>query len=124
MNEVHRSAMRSDPARKAPACEEAPPVNLDDAGLVERHHAEWFLAERVVRGVEVHQDRDLTWIVHPGQAWRNAGIVEHVCQEATRSRARRIVLLASSEGQRLYSQRGFVEVARFGYWYRSFQRFR
>lgn len=278
--------MKCEQDRNGLACNEALQIDLDDAALVERHHAEWFVAERVVPDVEVHRDRDLTWIVHPGQAWRNAGImvrfgsesaerrldtvlaryqdhgrgmalwvspaatpsnlaallkarrlrcqkrfpamvraldrrgeqlaipsgleirrvvdgaefeatphpaigalttllrrrsldrlralvsdpsdrtrafvgwlkgkpvgaielflgsecaglhslsvleeyegrgigsalVEHVCKEAIRSRARKIVLLASSEGQRLYSQRGFVEVARFGYWYRSFQR--
>jgi hypothetical protein len=35
-----------------------------------------------------------------------------------------MVLLASAKGQRLYEQRGFSEVGRFGYWYRSFQRAR
>ena len=53
-----------------------------------------------------------------------SALIEHVCDEAIRSRARKIVLLASTEGQRVYSQREFVEVARFGYWYRSFQRSR
>lgn len=50
-------------------------VNTDQALLVERHHAEWFVAEGTVPGVEVHRDRDVTWIVHSGQAWRNAGIM-------------------------------------------------
>jgi GNAT superfamily N-acetyltransferase len=50
-------------------------VDLERAELVERHHAECFLAERVVPGAEVHEDRDLTWVVHAGQAWRNAGIM-------------------------------------------------
>jgi GNAT superfamily N-acetyltransferase len=50
------------------------PVDLEQSSLVEREHAEWFKAERVVPGVEVHEDRDVTWIVHSGQAWRNAGI--------------------------------------------------
>lgn len=49
--------------------------NLEHALLVERHHAEWFLAERVVPGAEIHRDRDVTWVVHSGQAWRNAGIM-------------------------------------------------
>jgi GNAT superfamily N-acetyltransferase len=43
--------------------------------LVERHHSEAFAAERVVPGVEVHEDRDITWVVHDGNAWRNAGIM-------------------------------------------------
>jgi GNAT superfamily N-acetyltransferase len=263
-------------------------VSLQQALLVERHHADWFVAEGLVPGAEVHRDRDITWVVHSGQAWRNAGImvrfaaasaerrldtllvryqqhgrgmalwispsatpgnlpellrarrlrcqtyfpamlrtladdvprravpgaleirpvvdvgeyesaphpaigpittplrrqaferlraltadpsgrtrafvawlkgrpigaielflgsesaglhaltvldgyqgsgigsalIEHVCQDAVRSGAKTIVLLASAEGQRLYEQRGFSEVARFGYWYRSFQRAR
>jgi hypothetical protein len=28
-----------------------------------------------VPGVEMHRDRDVVWIVHGGQAWRNAGIM-------------------------------------------------
>lgn len=268
------------------SCSQPGVVNLEDALLVERHHAEWFLAERVVPGAEVHRDRDVTWVVHSGQAWRNAGImvrfsaasaarrldtllaryqqhgrgmalwispaarpanlpellgarrlrcqkyfpamlrrligttsqraspvgldirpvrdlseyeklpypaigplttplrrvaferlrallsdpfrrtrafvawlegkpvgavemyfgsesagihglsvreeyegrgigsalIEHVCQDARGNHAKTIVLLATSAGQRLYERRGFTEVGRFGYWYRSFQR--
>ena len=54
-------------------CEPAPP-NPELALLVEQNHAEAFLAERVIPGVEAHHDRDVVWIVHSGQAWRNAGI--------------------------------------------------
>ena len=50
-------------------------VDLDQSLLVEQEHAESFVAERVVPGVEVHEDRDITWMVHSGQAWRNAGIM-------------------------------------------------
>ena len=50
-------------------------MDLTQSLLVERHHAESFLRERVVPGVEVHRDRDVVWIVHGGQAWRNAGIM-------------------------------------------------
>jgi GNAT superfamily N-acetyltransferase len=59
----------------APSCAAASPVDLEQSLLVERQHAEWFVAERVVPGVEVHQDHDITWIVHAGHAWRNAGIM-------------------------------------------------
>ena len=261
-------------------------MNVEAALLVERHHAEWFVAESVAPGAEVHRDRDVTWVVHSGQAWRNAGImvrfsassaerrldtllmryqqhgrgmalwispsatpenlpellrarrlrcqkyfpamvrtladavsrraspgaleirpvvdvaeyestphpsigpvttplrrlaverlralvadrsgrtrafvawlkgkpigaielflgsesaglhsltvldgyqgsgigsalIEHVCEDAVRSGATTMVLLASADGQRLYERRGFSEVGRFGYWYRSFQR--
>ena len=57
-----------------PPCASVAPVDLEQSSLVEREHAEWFKAEHVVPGVEVHEDRDITWIVHPGQTWRNAGI--------------------------------------------------
>jgi len=56
-------------------CAPAGPPDLTLAELVERHHREWFLAERVVPGAEVHDDTDCTWVVHAGQAWRNAGIM-------------------------------------------------
>jgi GNAT superfamily N-acetyltransferase len=59
----------------APCCSVVSPVDLEHSLLVERQHAEWFVAERAVPGVEVHEDRDITWIVHAGQAWRNAGIM-------------------------------------------------
>jgi len=59
-------------------------------------------------------------------AWRGRGIgtalVEHACSDAARSQAKTMVLLATTEGERVYRARGFLEVARFGYWYRSFQR--
>ena len=51
-----------------------------------------------------------------------SALIEHACEEATRQGSRTMVLLASSEGQRLYERRGFTEVGRIGYWYRSFQR--
>jgi hypothetical protein len=54
-------------------CEPARP-NPELALLVERNHAEAFLAERVIPGVEAHHNRDVVWIVHSGHAWRNAGI--------------------------------------------------
>jgi GNAT superfamily N-acetyltransferase len=59
----------------AQCCSADSPVDLERSLLVERQHAEWFVAERAVPGVEVHEDRDLTWIVHAGHAWRNAGIM-------------------------------------------------
>ena len=53
-----------------------------------------------------------------------SALIEHACADAARSRAKTMVLLATTEGQRLYERRGFTEVGRFGYWYRSFQRAR
>jgi hypothetical protein len=49
--------------------------SLDDVLLVERHHAEAIQAESVAPIAEVHLDEDVTWMVHPGSAWRNAGIL-------------------------------------------------
>jgi GNAT superfamily N-acetyltransferase len=56
-------------------CLEPSEANFKRALLVEQHHAESFLRERVVPGAEVHQDRDVVWVVHHGQTWRNAGIL-------------------------------------------------
>jgi ribosomal protein S18 acetylase RimI-like enzyme len=56
-------------------CSAAIPVDLEQSLLVERQHAEWFLAERVAPGAEAHNDRDVIWVVHAGHAWRNAGIM-------------------------------------------------
>ena len=62
--------------RTASSCCEPPTEqDLDRALLVERHHAEWFAAEASVAGTEVHSDRDVMWLVHPVEAWRNSGIM-------------------------------------------------
>jgi predicted N-acetyltransferase YhbS len=61
--------------------------------------------------------------VPPESRGRGVGraLVRHACERA-RERARStMVLLASSDGHRLYARCGFREVARFGYWSRSFQ---
>lgn len=59
------------------SCCARPPAeqDLDGALLVERHHAEWFVAEATVAGTEIHSDRDITWLVHPVEAWRNSAIM-------------------------------------------------
>jgi len=49
--------------------------SLHELLLVERHHAEAFQSESVVAAAEVHVDDDVTWVVHSGSAWRNAGIL-------------------------------------------------
>jgi GNAT superfamily N-acetyltransferase len=60
------------------------------------------------------------------EAYRGRGIgsalVEHICQEAASRGATTVSLIATTDGEQLYARRGFAEVARFGYWYRSFQR--
>jgi ribosomal protein S18 acetylase RimI-like enzyme len=53
-----------------------------------------------------------------------SALIEQGCRDAAESGATEIVLLATTKGQRLYERRGFTEVGRFGYWYRSFQRAR
>jgi GNAT superfamily N-acetyltransferase len=62
-------------------------VDLQQSLLVEQEHAEWFLAERVVPGTEIHEDRDVTWVVHGGEAWRNSGTMIRL---SSSSAARRI----------------------------------
>jgi len=56
-------------------CADGGEIDLKQSLLIEREHAESFIAEGIVPGVEVHEDRDITWIVHAAQAWRNAGIL-------------------------------------------------
>jgi GNAT superfamily N-acetyltransferase len=51
-----------------------------------------------------------------------AALLEHAWEDVQRLGAPSIGLLATSEGQQVYVRRGFREVARFGCWYRSFQR--
>ena len=60
--------------------------------LVERHHAECFAAEARVPRVELHRDRDVTWVVHNGESWRNAGIMVRF---QPRSAAQRLDTLVS-----------------------------
>ena len=58
---------------------------------------------------------------HRGQGI-GAALLEETCKEAVRCGASTMALIATNDGERLYARRGFSEVARFGYWYRSFQR--
>lgn len=58
---------------------------------------------------------------HQGRGIGSA-LLERACHEAALAGSRRVVLLATTEGQHLYERRGFTEIARFAYWYRSFQR--
>ena len=56
----------------------------DDALIVESGVAESFAAEQVVSGAEVHVDRDLTWVLHPGDFWRNAGVLARFSSDVER----------------------------------------
>ena len=57
-------------------------------------------------------------MAHRGQGI-GAALLEHTCAEAARRGASRMVLLATSDGERVYLRNGFVEVARIAYWYGS-----
>jgi GNAT superfamily N-acetyltransferase len=50
-----------------------------------------------------------------------SALVDRVCAIATDAGRDQVALLATTKGERVYASRGFVEVARFGYYYRSFQ---
>jgi GNAT superfamily N-acetyltransferase len=58
---------------------------------------------------------------HRGRGY-GAALLARTCREAWKRGASTMALLATSDGQRLYERSGFSEVARFGYWFRSFQR--
>jgi predicted N-acetyltransferase YhbS len=49
-------------------------------------------------------------------------LVDHASRVAAEAGSPAIVLLATGEGERVYLRCGFTEVARFGYWFKSFQR--
>ena len=71
-----------------------PPPSTPDhalALLVEEHHAEAFIAEGALSGVEVHQDADVTWIVHPGAVWRNAAIMMRFSKSSARDRVAQLM---------------------------------
>jgi GNAT superfamily N-acetyltransferase len=50
-----------------------------------------------------------------------SALVDRVCAIAVEAGRDRVALLATTEGERVYTRRGFVEIAPFGYYYRSFQ---
>ena len=60
-----------------------------------------------------------------GERWQGRGIgaalVDRVCALAVEAGRDQVVLLATTDGERVYGRRGFVEIARFAYYYRSFQ---
>lgn len=51
-----------------------------------------------------------------------SALIACVCQEARAAGLDTVVLLATTEGERVYARRGFAEVGRFGYYYRACQR--
>ena len=68
------------------SCDTLSVVSVDSALLVERHVAEWLRAQAIVPGVELHDDLDITWVVHPGRAWSDVGIIIRFAQDAAASR--------------------------------------
>ena len=54
--------------------------------LVERNVAEWLRMQAIVPGVELHDDPDITWVVHPGRAWSNAAVMIRLAQSTAASR--------------------------------------
>lgn len=92
-----------------------------------RAYVAW-IDETPVGAIELFLGTDAAGVhgLHVLQAWQGRGVasalLEHACREASESGFSNLVLLASSDGQHLYDRRGFREVGRIGYWYRSFQR--
>ena len=65
---------------------DTPGVIADPVLLVERNVAEWLRAQAVVPGVELHDDSDVTWVVHPGRVWSNAGVMIRMTKRSAPSR--------------------------------------
>lgn len=72
-------------------------------------------------GTECSGLHDLTVLEKLRGQGIGAALLEHTCRAAADYGATSMALLATSDGQRVYERAGFEEVARFGYWYRSFQ---
>jgi ribosomal protein S18 acetylase RimI-like enzyme len=87
-----------------------------------------WLGEKPVGSVELFLGKEVAGVhsLHVSTEYEGQGIgsamIDHACSEAAQQGATQLVLLASTEGQLLYERRGFVEVGRLAYWYRSFQR--
>jgi GNAT superfamily N-acetyltransferase len=86
-----------------------------------------WLADVPIGAVELFIGRDAAGLHdlvvderHRGRGIGSA-LIERVCAEAHRAGRDRVALLASTEGAPVYLRRGFEEVARFGYYYRSFR---
>ncbi len=87
-----------------------------------------WIGEKAVGRIELFIGRECAGIhglsvddEHQGRGIGSA-LLERACHEAAHAGAREVVLLATTQGERVYERRGFEEVARFAYWYRSFQR--
>jgi GNAT superfamily N-acetyltransferase len=72
-------------------------------------------------GTECAGLHDLTVIEELRGRGFGAALLLHTCREARKLGASHMALLATSDGQRVYERCKFLEVARFGYWYRSFR---
>ena len=70
-----------------------------DALVVESGLGDAFAAEHVVPGAEVHLDPDLTWVSHPGDFWRNAGVMARFTSSAVEPRLDRIIRRYRANGR-------------------------
>jgi GNAT superfamily N-acetyltransferase len=74
-------------------------VSLDSALLVERHVREWLRAQSIVPGVELHDDPDITWVVHPGRVWSNAGVMIRFTCASAAARLNKLVKRYGAHGR-------------------------
>jgi GNAT superfamily N-acetyltransferase len=72
---------------------------MDQALLVERHLAEWLRAQAIVPEVEIHDDPDVTWIVHPGRAWSNCGVMLRFSEQSAAARLDTLVARYQKHGR-------------------------
>src|SRR5262249_23783754 len=100
---------------------------LSDPSARTRNYVAWLKGEPV-GSIEIYVGSEIAGVhgLSVLDAYRRRGIasalLDHACEDVRAVGSRRIGLLATSEGQQVYARRGFREVARFGCWYRSFQR--
>lgn len=74
-------------------------MNPEQALLVERHVAEWFRGSAIVPGAELHDDPDVTWVVHPGSVWSNAGVMVRLSATSAGGRLDTLVARYREDGR-------------------------
>jgi GNAT superfamily N-acetyltransferase len=48
-------------------------ADLDAVRILDETYAEWYRVQGRVAGVELHDDPDLVWVIHPGSSYANGG---------------------------------------------------
>jgi hypothetical protein len=48
-------------------------ADLEAVRILDETHAEWYRGQGRVAGVELHDDPDLVWVIHPGSSYANGG---------------------------------------------------